>query len=71
MAGPLTPGQLLWDRYRIVELVGSGGGGAVYRADDLRLAGRVTAVKEIRADPNAGPELRSEIQAQFREDRVG
>ena len=57
---------MLRDRYRIVELVGAGGGGAVYRADDLRLAGRVTAVKEIRSDPNAGPELVGDIQAQFR-----
>jgi serine/threonine protein kinase len=66
VTGTLAHGQVLRDRYRIVQLVGAGGGGAVYRADDMRLAGRVTAVKEIRADPDAGPELMTDIQAQFR-----
>jgi serine/threonine-protein kinase len=38
----------------------------VYRADDLRLAGRVTAVKEIHPDPDASDALRAEAQEQFR-----
>ncbi|MFN2115483.1 MAG: serine/threonine-protein kinase [Anaerolineae bacterium] len=59
-------GTVLRDRYRIVSCVGEGGGGAVYRADDLRLAGRVTAVKEIRPDPTASAELQAETQEQFR-----
>jgi len=29
---PLTPGQILNNRYRIVKLLGQGGFGAVYRA---------------------------------------
>lgn len=40
----LTPGTLLGERYRIVSILGRGGMGVVYRADDLRL-GQSIAVK--------------------------
>jgi serine/threonine-protein kinase len=43
----LESGTILRDRYEIVQLVGQGGMGAVYRANDKRLEGRVCAVKEI------------------------
>ncbi|NPV57353.1 MAG: SUMF1/EgtB/PvdO family nonheme iron enzyme [Anaerolineae bacterium] len=42
---PLTAGQVLQKRYRIVKLLGQGGFGAVYRAWDINL-NRVCAVKE-------------------------
>src|SRR5437764_1062463 len=41
---PLTPGTVLGERYRIVSLIGRGGMGDVYRADDLKL-GEPVALK--------------------------
>ena len=43
----LEPGALLRNRYEILDLVGQGGMGAVYRATDRRLEGRICAIKEI------------------------
>ena len=48
MTGALVPGVLLGGRYRIVQALGKGGFGAVYKAVDTRFQGqRVLAIKEM------------------------
>ena len=66
MARLLAPGVVLRKRYKILAPVGQGGMGAVYRAEDLRLEGRVCAIKEVRPDPDASPEALAQAQEQFR-----
>lgn len=45
--GLLQPNEVLRQRYRIMNLVGKGGFGAVYKAADLQLGDRTVAVKEM------------------------
>lgn len=42
----LNPGQMISARYRVVKILGQGGYGAVYLAQDTRLSGRTVALKE-------------------------
>lgn len=67
MSGVLSPGTVLRERYRITGLIGQGGMGAVYVADDLRLEGRKTAIKEVRAElmGPADEVLREQARIQF------
>lgn len=44
---PYPSGTVLGGRYRIVNMIGRGGMGVVYAADDLKLAGKLRAVKVI------------------------
>ena len=65
MAQTRTPGTVLRERYKIVELVGRGGMGTTYRAEDLRLQGRFCAVKEALPDPDATPDELAQSREQF------
>ena len=61
----LLAGRVLVERYRIEEVIGRGGMGAVYRAIDERL-GREVAVKVITVTGAADPAARERIRARFR-----
>jgi tRNA A-37 threonylcarbamoyl transferase component Bud32 len=67
MAGleSLLKGRELAGRYRIEDVIGRGGMGAVYRATDTRL-GRPVAVKVITASSGNDPEVRERLRARFK-----
>ena len=65
MSANLQPGDILRDRYQIVGLIGAGGMGAVYLANDNRLEGRQCAVKETLPLPALKPEATQAARKQF------
>jgi serine/threonine protein kinase len=65
---PLPVGHLLDGRYRILKLLGVGGMGRVYLANDTRLANRPVAVKEMILDD--GAQERKAIEDFHRESSV-
>ena len=65
MLAPLLPGHILRERYSIRQVVGRGGMGCVYLAEDLRLDGRLCAIKETQPDPAVDDESRRQTQQQF------
>ncbi|MBA2243773.1 MAG: protein kinase [Gemmatimonadetes bacterium] len=60
----LLRGRVLGERYRIEDVIGRGGMGAVYRSTDERL-GRRVAVKVITVTGGSDPQARERIRARF------
>lgn len=62
---PLKSGDVLRGRYRVVRIIGQGGMGSIYLADDMRLEGRQCALKEVEHDRTLPVELVQEAREQF------
>lgn len=70
MPTPLKSGEVLRSRYRINRIIGQGGMGSIYLADDLRLEGRQCALKEVEHDRSLPEDLIKEAKEQFQREAV-
>lgn len=65
MLPPLQAGDTLRQRYRILRPIGQGGMGSIYQAEDLRLEGRLCAIKEVQLDPGLPLKTQQQSRDQF------
>ncbi len=65
MPTPLKAGEVLRGRYRISRIIGHGGMGSIYLADDLRLEGRLCALKEVEHDRSLPADMLKQAREQF------
>jgi serine/threonine-protein kinase len=65
MPTPLKAGSILRDRYRIRRIIGQGGMGCIYLAEDIRLEGRLCALKEVQHDSTMPDDMLQQAREQF------
>jgi eukaryotic-like serine/threonine-protein kinase len=65
MPNALKADEVLRNRYRIIRIIGQGGMGSIYLADDLRLQGRLCALKEVEHDHSLSTEMLKQAREQF------
>ncbi len=58
--------EVIKRRYKITEIIGQGGMGCVYLAEDLRLSGRMCALKAVYYENNLPPEVIKQTREQFK-----
>ncbi len=62
---PLAANEVLRDRYLIRRIIGRGGMGSIYLAEDSRLPGRLCAIKEVQPEPDLPESVRAQGREQF------
>jgi len=65
MPTPIKSGAVLRERYKIRRIIGQGGMGCIYMADDLRLEGRLCALKEVEHDTSMPKDMLRQARDQF------
>lgn len=65
MPQSLKNGETLRDRYKIREQIGQGGTGSIYLAEDIRLQGRLCALKEVEHNQTLPPDVFKQAREQF------
>jgi serine/threonine protein kinase len=63
---PVAAGQVLRERYKVLQPIAQGGMGSIYQAEDLRLDGRLCALKVVQSDSRLPPDTREQAREQFR-----
>jgi len=65
MPTPIEPGEILRDRYKIRRIIGQGGMGSIYLAEDIRLEGRQCALKEVQHESSLPEDTLQQARDQF------